>query len=479
MRSLILALAALLSAAASAAPLTVTTPVPAARAAFERGRDQFENHHSKEAEVELRKAIALDPEFPSALSYLGVQLRGDEGLALARKAMTFAGKLPEPERLLLKSHLEQLEGKEEAARATLREAAKLSPDDWRLQYYAGRRALLDRLSGLAVLYLRKAAQLNPNAPPVWNVMGYLLANQGDFDGAIEAMKKYEKLLPNDPNPPDSLAEIYLRAGKLDEADKAYGRSAVLSPNATNAYLGQAQVRFLRGDTAAGLQSAAKAREMAPVFDEKQQAERMIAWGYLAAGKGAEALKQIHEVAGRAHKQGAFFEEMLATANEARIRIETGDAKGALDLAREAVSTSSGRAMVGNQAVVVKQRAQTAVLLAALKLGQLADAEKAAAELDKLHKEVPENNALLLAMHFAAGMVALGKGDGRAAAAELSRCSALDAYCAWKLIDAQTAAGDAQAAAATRSALLKRNDVEQVYLDEDPLLIYVHSRLAQR
>ena len=478
--SLLLAVAA--APAAPAAPgkgkvVSITTSSPEAAAAFLRGREQYENRHLAGAEAEFRRALALDPHFPSALSYLGVQVGGAEGLALARKAAAEAGALPAPEKLLIRSHVEVLEGKPKEARASLRDASALVPDDWHLLYYIGRLAGLDRLTNLALVSLKRAVQINPGAAPAWNNLGYMLANQGDLDGAIGALQTYERLLPTDPNPPDSLAEIYMRAGKLDEAEKAYLRSAERAPDATLAFLGLANVRLLRRDYDGGRQAADKARSIASSLIEKQQAERLIAWAYMAEGRSADALKSIQETGARARKLGATFPALLAAISEARMRVDSGDAAGGLLRAREALAPDQLAKLAGDQVSTVTRRAQLAVFLAALKLDHAAEAKAAAGEIQRMHEQFPESNDLLVWSHFVKGMLALQAHEPRGAIAELSRCGDGDAYCAWKLSEAQQAAGDPAAAAATRADLLQRNNAEQVYLDAEPLLIFVRGRLA--
>lgn len=474
---LCIAMALAAPAAADGRIVSITTTSPEAEAAFLRGRDQYENRHINRAETEFRSAVALDPHFALALSYLGLQVGGAEGLAMARKALAEAAALPPPEKLLVRSHVEVLEGKPKEARTTLRDASALAPDDWHLLYYIGRLAGLDRMTGLALVSLKRAVKINPRAAPAWNNLGYMLANQGDLDGAIEALKTYERILPDDPNPPDSLAEIYMRAGKLDEAEKAYIRSAARAPDATLAWLGLANVRYLRRDYAGGKQAAEKARNAATPIADKQQAERLMAWGALAEGHGPEALKAIQEAGARARKAGALFPALLAAISEARMRVESGDPAGALKRAREALADDQLARLAGDQATVVSRRAQLAILLAALQLDKADEARAAGAAIQRLHEQFPENNELLVWSHFAKGMLALHAKDVTTAVAELSRCSDNDAYCAWKLIDAQQAAGNGAAAAALREALLQRNSAEQIYLDAEPLLIFVRGRLA--
>ena len=54
--------------------------------------------------------------------------------------------------------------------------------------------------------------LDPNFAPVYNMLGYAYANIKKYPEAISALKKYAELRPEDPNPHDSMGEIFLIIG---------------------------------------------------------------------------------------------------------------------------------------------------------------------------------------------------------------------------------------------------------------------------
>ena len=89
-------------------------------------------------------------------------------------------------------------------------------------------------SAAEALY-RKALATNRRQPEMWNLLGYTQAWQGRFDEARKSMEEYERLAPNDPNPPDSRGEIEMLAGDLSAAQgwflKSYGRDAKFNAGA--------------------------------------------------------------------------------------------------------------------------------------------------------------------------------------------------------------------------------------------------------
>ena len=57
------------------------------------------------------------------------------------------------------------------------------------------------------------------------MLGYAYRQEGDYANAEQAFKKYIELIPNDPNPYDSYAELLLKMGKFDESIDAVSQGA--------------------------------------------------------------------------------------------------------------------------------------------------------------------------------------------------------------------------------------------------------------
>ena len=87
--------------------------------------------------------------------------------------------------------------------------------------------------------LQQATRLNAGAAFAQNMLGYALLRQGDSAGAIKAFEEYVRMLPQEPNPQDSLGEALMAAGKFQEADAAFNRALMLSPQFWNAFEGLA------------------------------------------------------------------------------------------------------------------------------------------------------------------------------------------------------------------------------------------------
>jgi tetratricopeptide (TPR) repeat protein len=79
------------------------------------------------------------------------------------------------------------------------------------------------------------------------MMAYAHSQLGDNAKALEYLKKYASLLPGDPNPLDSMAELYFRLGDLDEAIAKYKEALRVRPDFFISYIGLAYVYALKED----------------------------------------------------------------------------------------------------------------------------------------------------------------------------------------------------------------------------------------
>ena len=76
----------------------------------------------------------------------------------------------------------------------------------------------------AIEHHKKATELAPSYSPAYNILGYAYRQAGDYANAEQAFKKYIDLIPNDPNPYDSYAELLLKMGKFEESVLQYRKA---------------------------------------------------------------------------------------------------------------------------------------------------------------------------------------------------------------------------------------------------------------
>jgi serine/threonine protein kinase/tetratricopeptide (TPR) repeat protein len=217
---------------------------------FLRGRDDWEKYYHADARKFLEKAVALDPTFAVAYLYLSKASSaladfkaGDEAL---EKAKQYSGKATEKERLYIEAQYARIiERNPEKRQILLRELTEKYPQEKHAHFelgffYEGRKSYLDSIGEY-----EKAISLDPNFGYAINQLAYVHAQMGNFEKAIQYFQGYASVNPGDANPLDSIAELYLRMGKLDEAGAKYKEVLAMKPDFYSSCRGLAYVSALQ------------------------------------------------------------------------------------------------------------------------------------------------------------------------------------------------------------------------------------------
>ena len=185
-----------------------------------------------------------------------------------------------------------------AARATaMAEMARQRPQDPSVMLAAAEASIAAHRFEEGAAFYRKLSALTPNQPEVWNFLGYAEALNGRPDPAIVALRRYQTLLPNKPNPLDSIGDVCYNAGRLADAEKAYREAYAIEPAGAGAMsLGKAAVVRLGAGDLAGADAlfnqhlAARRQVRDPAADLRQ-----AQWLYFT-GRRREGLSQAEKVA---------------------------------------------------------------------------------------------------------------------------------------------------------------------------------------
>ena len=467
-------LAILVLAAALPGEIPVTTKSPEAQAAFRAGREKALNFQSVEAADLLKKALALDPDFPLALAWLGKVTPGPQGLAMIERAVALASQLPEAERKSIDVILAERWGEDEKARMLKREIADLAPNDWLAQFQLGVQSFYDHKSQATILYLNKAIRLNPGAAEAWNYLGFVLAQQGQYDEGIKAVQKFVELKPLEPNSYDSLGEVLLLAGRYDQAEAAFAKSAQMAKDNWMSWIGVAYARFLRGNFAGGREAAAAAKKYITRAPDRLAVDLTLAWSWLAEGNADAALKEIDAIEAQAKH------ETVAYAWVAFERAEMLHELGREVEAMKQLQQARARAAKGNLTGAEQNRVRRATLVLQARIGaasaSASDAEQALAALDGELRDAPSNSDLRGMVHYVTGLVALAHGQAKTAVESFKLCPETDYWCRRDLIGAEQRAGENAAAEESRAQLLRANARDNIHRGADPAYLYVSSRL---
>ena len=165
---------------------------------------------------------------------------------------------------------------------------KLSPDS------AGElRALAEAETSLrrfqpAIGHYQQALALRPDDADIRNLLSYTKMFAGDYAGALNSVREYQKLKPDDPNAIDSEGDIHFYFGKFADAERLY-----LASFAKNASFDAgvdawkaARARLMTGDVAGATQLFQKYHDARAKADDATLAFRDAKWQYLTGDRTA-------------------------------------------------------------------------------------------------------------------------------------------------------------------------------------------------
>jgi len=178
----------------------------------------------------------------------------------------------------------------------------------------------------AVRNYQAATLLNPDEPRTWNELGYALAWTGNLNGARQAIQEYEKLAPTDANALDSLGEVSFFLSDFEAAAKYFEQAAKKSPPEL---LKAAESRLMMGDLKEA--DALVAKYLGPAQGSRA-AYQLAQWEFLT-GRRKKAIEAMEKLLPQLDGDG----QSLALSQLAIWKLQTGDARAAIDFANQAVA----------------------------------------------------------------------------------------------------------------------------------------------
>ena len=82
----------------------------------------------------------------------------------------------------------------------------------------------------AIEYYQNALQIDPNYKLAVNQLAYCYAYANDFENSLAMLEKYKALASDEPNPYDSMGEIYSILGELEKADENFQEALEHDPS---------------------------------------------------------------------------------------------------------------------------------------------------------------------------------------------------------------------------------------------------------
>jgi tetratricopeptide (TPR) repeat protein len=329
----------LISCAKPEKGMPITTTSSEARDLFLQGRDKYENIELTAAAQLFDQAIAKDSNFALAYCYRAFSGGGSQVVNKnIDKAVSLATKVTEGEKLFIDLVQANRDVERPKQKECLDKLLAMYPDDKRVMMYMGGYYSAIRDFKGAIEYHTKAAQLDTNFAPAYNLLGYAQISAGNLDAAEKAFKEYIRLVPTKPNPYDSYAELLLKMGRYDESITQYQKAYDTDNSFIGALGGIGNNHVFKGDFA-------KAREFYQTyFDKSTQVNQKLTALYLKAlsflyeNKLDEALKGFAEYRSLAEQEKQSSAVVYSYAFEGDALTETGKAKEGLKKYEEAIAT---------------------------------------------------------------------------------------------------------------------------------------------
>lgn len=212
--------------------IPITTSSEEARADFITGRGLVENMRTLEAHEYFVQATEKDPRFALAFLYAAEISKSDaEGQRFLRRAVELAPHVSEGERLMILARQAGINDNRDKQIELVEQLVETYPKDKRAHWLLGLAYGEDR-GKERVAEMKKAIKLDQNFAPAYNNLGYLYFNQEDYKKSEKAFGKYIKLIPDEANPYDSMADLYTGMGRLEKANEFYAQAFERNPQFT-------------------------------------------------------------------------------------------------------------------------------------------------------------------------------------------------------------------------------------------------------
>ncbi|MDT8070270.1 MAG: tetratricopeptide repeat protein [Terriglobia bacterium] len=315
-----------------------TLPVHSRSAAalrfYRQGIELQGNLRLDEAMRKFRSAVKADPDFAMAWAMIAISDSSPAAAARAReKVSELAPKASEGEQLMIRWVVARGGSNMIAAISAANDLVSRYPGDKFVLYEVGSwyGTALNQWERVAVLQ-EKALALDPNYAPALNEAGYAYAYQHKFVQAIAAMRRYADVIPNEPNPQDSYAEILRLSGHYEEALTHYREALKILPTFYSSQQGLGDTYALMGDQERARAEYAKCSGGQIEPSVSIVCRQMAAYSYIRENNLDAANKELETFIAAMHKEGQIAFAVNAILAEAFMAKDVSSAFTSFDRA---------------------------------------------------------------------------------------------------------------------------------------------------
>lgn len=303
----------------------VTTTSKEALNNFLSGRDKTENMQTVLAASLFDKAIQQDPSFALAYLYRS-QVGGGYNVFRQNldKAINLQGKVTDGERQMISYFKASAEGNGQLQKESLFQLLNSYPDDKRVESLVGEYYYGINDFQAALVYLNKATELDLNFAPAYNMIGYCQSALNNYPEAEKAFQTYIRLIPDNPNPYDSYAELLLKLGKYDESIAQYKIALEKDPQFASSLSGIGNNYVFKGDYEGARKYYQQYSDNSVTTPGKLDALFLKALTYIHEGNSEEAVKTFNDYRALADKENLVTNSINSYAFQGFTATESGN-----------------------------------------------------------------------------------------------------------------------------------------------------------
>jgi len=392
-----------------------------------QGRDLSDKLRNQDARAHFQAAVAADSGFSLAQFNLALTEPTFHGFFDGMdRAAALAENASEGERLLILGFKAGVDGLPPKQRELYEQLVSLFPRDERSHTPLGNHFFGQQEWERAIACYETAIGLAPGFSQPYNQMGYAYRFLGDLEAAEKAFQQYIALIPDDPNPYDSYAELLMKMGRYDESIASYRRALEEDPHFVASHIGIATNLNYQGEHAAARQQLEILYQAGRTDAERRAALQATAISHVDEGDVAQAIAALDRQCALAEANGDAA-AMAADLNlVGDILLHTGASHAALALYERAANLVqaaelSDQIKDNNLRGFLHDSARVAILR------QDWDAARALIEDYAGQAENLGNAFLVRNSHELRGIMALESGDYQSAVTELELANQQDPY----------------------------------------------------
>jgi tetratricopeptide (TPR) repeat protein len=280
----------------SAEKIPITTSSEEARQAYLTGRHLSESLRATDARPHFERAIELDESF--ALAHLALANTAPSAQAFFDSLESAALHAPEAspgEQAMIESVEAAVRSDPVAQRSALDRLISLHPEDERAQNLLAAFHFARQEYPAAIRHYVRATEISPEFAPPYNQLGYAQRFQERYAEAEETFKRYIALLPDEPNPLDSYAELLMKMGRFEDSIESYRLALEKDPNFVASYVGIGTNLLLLDRYDEARANFRTLHQQARDVGEKRQAAFGVVASHIFEGDHASALEGAMEL----------------------------------------------------------------------------------------------------------------------------------------------------------------------------------------